>query len=302
MPKLTHRMNIIALILFSSLYQSKGHCEVKIIMLVWSCHQRLTPAKNSFVCFFLIYAMFLDICLLEELYLLFVSSIDLSYDIAVKEKARFVPLWGYDFDHRILHCNLLYFRGSNENKSQGNWEQQGGPFYSEVDYFIINPFPFLAPGAICTGTHPYAHNYFYSLFLLPSLRARSINLVSLIKAFKAQSYENILYISVSGMSLAVRSIYLPCHFVSLLKSLGTVTFGFLENFNKRQANNVFLDQAFPSLVLLRVSCRNDYTVSLPEFWWTLLLQHLSSSWQIALFLWPQTISGQGSKEEIVTHP
>lgn len=51
-------------------------------------------------------------------------------------------------------------------------------------------------------------------FLLPSLRARSINLVSLIKAFKAQSYENILSISMLGMSLAVGSIYLPCHLVS----------------------------------------------------------------------------------------
>lgn len=41
------------------------------------------------------------------------------------------------------------------------------------------------------------------------------------------------------MSLAVGSIYLLCHLVFLLKSLGTATFGFLEIFNKGQANNVF---------------------------------------------------------------
>lgn len=88
-------------------------------------------------------------------------------------------------------------------------------------------------------------------FFLLSLGARSINLVCLIKAFKAQSYENILYITVLGMLLAVGSIYLPCHLVSLLKSQGTATFGFLEIFNNGQANNVFLYQSFPSLALPR---------------------------------------------------
>lgn len=128
-------------------------------------------------------------------------------------------------------------------------------------------------------------------FLLPSLRARSINLVSLIKAFKAQSYENILCVSAWGMSLAVGSIYLLCHLVSLLKSLGTATFGFLEIFNKGQANNVFRYWAFPSLALPRVSCRDNYPAPLPEFQWSLLLQHLSLSWQITLFPWLTTISG-----------
>lgn len=128
-------------------------------------------------------------------------------------------------------------------------------------------------------------------FLLPSLRARSINLVSLIKAFKAQSYENILYISVLGMSLAVGSIYLPCHLVSLLKSRGTATFGFLEIFNKGQANNVFLCSAFPRVALPRVSCRGNYTAPFSAFRWMSLLQHLSPSWQIALFPWPRSISG-----------
>lgn len=128
-------------------------------------------------------------------------------------------------------------------------------------------------------------------FFLLSLGARSINLVCLIKAFKAQSYENILYITVLGMLLAVGSIYLPCHLVSLLKSQGTATFGFLEIFNNGQANNVFLYQSFPSLALPRAYCRGNYTTLLPAFWWTLLLQHLSPSWQIALLPWPQTISG-----------
>lgn len=53
------------------------------------------------------------------------------------------------------------------------------------------------------------------------------------------------------MSLAVGSIYLPCHLVSLLKSLGTATFGFLEIFNNVPANNIFSYWAFPSLALLR---------------------------------------------------
>lgn len=128
-------------------------------------------------------------------------------------------------------------------------------------------------------------------FLLLFLRARSINLVCLIKALKAQSYENILYITVLGMLLAVGSIYLPCHLVSLLKSQGTATFGFLEIFNEGQANNIFFYQSFPSLSLPRAFCRGNYTTPLPEFWWTLLLQHLSPSWQITLFPWPQTISG-----------
>lgn len=135
---------------FSSLYQSKGNCEVKVIMLVWSWHQRLMPSKNYLLCVSFNIYKFLGFCLqctytqlLEESYLLFVSSSDLIYDITIKEKARLVPLWGYDFDHRILNCTLLYFRGSNENKSQENWEPQGGPFYSEVDYFIFNPLPSL---------------------------------------------------------------------------------------------------------------------------------------------------------------
>lgn len=62
--------------------------------------------------------------------------------------------------------------------------------------------------SVCT------HLLVHFKFPLPSFRARSINLVSLIKAFKAQSYENILSISTLGMSLAVGSIYLPCHLVS----------------------------------------------------------------------------------------
>lgn len=128
-------------------------------------------------------------------------------------------------------------------------------------------------------------------FLLPSLRARRVNLVSLIKAFKAQSYKNILCVSVWGMSLAVGSIYLPWHLVSLLKSLRTATLGFLKIFNKGQANNMFRYWAFPSLALLRVSCRDNYPAPLLEFQWSLLLQHLSLSWQITLFPWLRTISG-----------
>lgn len=128
-------------------------------------------------------------------------------------------------------------------------------------------------------------------FRLPSLRARSINLVSLIKAFKAQSYKNIVYVSAWGMSLAVGSIYLPCHLAFLLKSPGTATFGFLEIFNKGQANNAFQYQAFSSLALLRVSCRDNYPAPLPEFQWSLLLQHLSLSWQIRLFPWLRSING-----------
>lgn len=128
--------------------------------------------------------------------------------------------------------------------------------------FIFNLPVLLASapiGWLKRDTHTYAHTHVYTdqSSSCPHLKTRNINLVSLIKTFKAESYDNILCIFKLDMSLAVGDIYLPCHLVSLLMPLGTPTFGFPEIFNKGQANNVFLNYTFPSLTLVRVSCRDN---------------------------------------------